>query len=207
MRRRLLAAARLARPSFAKAGRAKKGRALPCAFFLTDPWRTPDPGSVVKRLPRGMGVIYRHFGAGDRLIVARRLAKLCRSRGLILLIAADPRLAARVRAHGVHWPEMRLAGVRHRSPGWIETASAHDARALARAARLGIDAAIVSPIFPSRSAGSGKPVGVRRFRAMARGALIPVYAMGGIGPVNAARVMTHAAGWAAIDSVVDAWGS
>jgi thiamine monophosphate synthase len=41
---------------------------------------------------------------------------------------------------------------------------------------------------------------------MARGARIPVYAMGGIGPANASRVMANAAGWAAIDSVVDTWG-
>lgn len=198
IRRKLLAAARLARPT-----RAGNGQILPRALWLTDPVRTPDILRIVQRLPRGMGVIWRHFGEPDRLETGRALSRLCKQRGLVLLVSADPALAARIGADGVHWPEARLTG--RRAHG-IETASAHSAQAIARARRLGVDAVIVSAVFPSRSPSAGKPLGALRFRQLARKAGLPVYALGGLNPRNAARAMHHAAGWAAIDAVVEGWG-
>jgi thiamine-phosphate pyrophosphorylase len=100
--------AALARRLNTEAGRPS----APSLFFVTDPERTPDPVEVAKRLPRGAAVIYRHFGAEDRARVARRLAAATRSRGLILLIAADPDLARKVGADGVHWPESLLPAAR-----------------------------------------------------------------------------------------------
>src|SRR5262245_30814381 len=109
--------------------------ALPPLLFLTDPLRTPDPLAVAKRLPRGAGVVFRHFGAANRLTLARQLSTICRRRGLVLLIGMDPALARRVRANGVHWPERCLARrFLARTPSLLVTAAAHSRRALARAA-------------------------------------------------------------------------
>jgi thiamine-phosphate pyrophosphorylase len=202
IRRKLLAAARLAKPA-----RARNGRALPRAFFLTDQDRTKNLLAILPRLPRGWGVIYRHFGAANRYAVGRELARACRKRGLILLVSADPALAQRIRADGVHWPQARLRGVRQRSPHFIETASAHSRSALARAKAMGVDAAILSAVFPSRSKSAGKPMGALRFRMIARSAALPVYALGGVKAGNASGAMPGAAGWAAIDAVMEGWGS
>jgi len=169
--------------------------------------RTPDILKIARRLPRDFGIVWRHYGADRRLATGRQLARICRQRGLILLISADPQLAAQIGADGVHWPEARLSGNRFSPPHFIETASAHTPRAIARAARLGVDAVIVSAVFPSRSPSAGKPLGVLKFRQLARSAALPVYALGGVSAVNAARAMAHAAGWAAIDGVIDGWGS
>ena len=98
IRRKLLAAARLAKPARARPRQAKNGRALPSAWFLTDPDRTKNLLAVIARLPRGWGVIYRHFGAGERFTVGAALARACRLRGLILLVSADPALAAAIGA-------------------------------------------------------------------------------------------------------------
>jgi thiamine-phosphate pyrophosphorylase len=196
-----MAAARLA-----KSARTKSGRALPRAFFVTDPVRTPDPLKVVKRLPRGFGVIWRHFGESTRLATGHALARACRRRGLVLLVANDPKLARRIGAAGVHWPERQLRGIRPRWPGQIETASAHSRAALARARLHGVDAALLSAVFPSRSPSAGLPLGALRFSRLALAAPLPVYALGGIAPDNAARIAKHAAGWAAIEAVVEAWG-
>jgi thiamine-phosphate pyrophosphorylase len=201
IRRKLLAAARLAKPALAR-----NGRALPHAFFLTDQDRTKNLLAVLPRLPRGWGVIYRHFGASNRYAVGREIARACRKRGLILLISADPALAQHIRADGVHWPQARLRGVRQRGPNFIETASAHSRAALARAKAMGVDAAILSAVFPSRSKSAGKPMGALRFREIARNAALPVYALGGVTPANASGAMPGAAGWAAIDAVMQGWG-
>ena len=196
-RRKLIATTRLA---------SLRNRILPPAFFLTDPARTPDPVSVVERLPRGWGVIYRHFGAATREAVARTLVLACRRRGLVLLIAADPDLARRVHADGVHWPRARLSGLRVRHPGWIETASAHTRADLVRAARARVEAVLLSSVFASDSPSAPPPLGALRFTRLAGFAPLPVYALGGVSADNAARAITRAAGWAAIGSVVDAWG-
>lgn len=88
----------------------------------------------------------------------------------------------------------------------IETASAHSRAAMAKAARLGVDAIFLSVVFASASPSAGTPLGAVRFRALSRQAALPVYALGGIASGNAARVVRHAAGWAAIDGVIDGWG-
>lgn len=173
---------------------------LPALFFLTDPERTPDPLAAVRRLPRGAAVIYRHFGAPSRTRVARRLAALCRSRGLFLLISADPELAQSAGAHGVHWPEARLPE-RRETPG-IVTVSAHSATALARARAFGADACVIGPVFPTRSTSGRPPLGVFRASQLARAAGVPAIALGGINKKTAHRLAGRGfAGLAAVDAL------
>ena len=162
---------------------------LPPLLFLTDPKRTPDPASVATQLPTGSGIVYRHFGAEDRVSVAARLADLARRRGLKLLIAADPKLAAEVGAHGVHWPEARLQDAsKWRGRFQVQTASAHSRLAITRAERIGVDAALVSTVFPSSSPSAGPPMGAESFIELCRQSPLPLYALGGVNSDNAASV-------------------
>ncbi|MBX9745591.1 MAG: thiamine phosphate synthase [Hyphomonadaceae bacterium] len=151
--------------------------ALPSLYFFTDPARIPNPCAVARKLPRGTAIVYRHFGAADRVRMARRLIAICRSRGLKLLIAADAELAARVGADGVHWPEQRLVP---RSSEALMTASAHSAEAVGRAISAGADACVLSPIFPTASGSGHPPLGLFRASQIARAAGVPVIALGGI---------------------------
>lgn len=173
---------------------------------MTDPKRSPKPERIVENLPPGFGVIYRHYGAKDRFEIGARLAALCRRRRLTLLVSADPELARRIRADGVHWPEGKLRGVRARQPRWIETMSAHSPRSIGKAGRYGIDAVILSAVFESGSPSAGAPIRPLCFRELARTAPLPLYALGGITYRNASRAMMHAAGWAAIEAVMLGWG-
>jgi thiamine-phosphate pyrophosphorylase len=177
-------------------------RGLPSLFFLTDPVRTPDPGRVMARLPAGSAVIYRAFGSNDAEAEGRRLRHLAKARRLIFLVGADAGLAQRLGADGVHLPErlMRLAPrLRKAHPGWLITAAAHSARAVAAAARLNLDAALVSAVFASASPSAGKPLGPLGFEAVVRRARLPVIALGGIDARASRRLAgSHAAGLAAI---------
>lgn len=183
---------------------------MPPAIFMTDKAdRTPDIVGVAKQLPPGWAVIYRHFGESRRREIAAQLAGVARKNRLVLLIAADPELARQVGAHGVHWPA-RMLPLRRRSGSFsLETASAHDAHQLARAARAGVDAVILSSVFPSSSPSAGAPMGLMRFLAIARRAPSPVYALGGVTARNAGRIATtrnkSAAGFAAVSSIYNAW--
>jgi thiamine-phosphate pyrophosphorylase len=200
MARSLLALARVARRLNREAGRP----ALPPLLFLTDRERTPDPLAAAARLPRGAGVVYRHFGARNRLKTAQGLAKLCRRRGLVLLIGADFALARAVGARGVSLPERALARRPRRPAKQLMLAAAHSRAALARARALGADATLLSPVFPSRSPSAGKPLTPLKAGRLAREAGLPVYALGGVHARNAARLIGRGfAGIAAVEALTD----
>ena len=184
-----------------------RGKALPRLFFFTDPVRTPDPEAVLSRLPRGAGVVYRAFGDPAAVDVGRRLVRAARRRGLIVLAGADPDLATRIAADGVHLPERlagRARGIKRARPTWIVTAAAHSTAAVVAARRSGADAVFVSPVFVSASPSAGAPLGALRFAQVARTARLPVFALGGITTVTV-RSLTHtgAVGVAAVEALRD----
>lgn len=166
---------------------ARKGKGvdprLPALWFVTDPERIADPVAVAERLPPGAGVIYRAFGRPDAVAMGLVLAEVARRRGLVLLVGLDAGLAAKIGAAGVHLPERALhlaPRLRQRQPGWLITGAAHGPDALARGARFGLDAALVSPVFDSRSPSAGRALGATRFARLVRGSPLPVYALGGV---------------------------
>lgn len=183
-------------------------RKLPALFLMTDPARLPDPVPVLRRLPKGAGLIFRCYADGadakGRLVQARRIRTACRARRQVLLIAGDDALAHAVRADGIHLAEWRLA-----RSGWkrgqgrarqgLITGAAHGPAALRRAIRAGIDAILLAPVFPTQSHPGAKTIGRLRFSVLARNSPLPVYALGGIGPANVARLRkSGAAGLAGI---------
>lgn len=160
---------------------------------------------MARALPEGAAVVYRHFGAVDRRQTARQLRRLCTARGLRLLIGLDAELAAAVQADGVHLPEraaQEIAGLRAAHPLWLITVAAHSEVALRGAA--GADAAVLSPIFPSRSPSAGAALTLPRAARLVRTAPLPVIGLGG---VTLARTHDLAragfAGAAGIDLFVD----
>ncbi|MDD3444431.1 MAG: thiamine phosphate synthase [Zavarzinia sp.] len=159
---------------------------LPPLVLLTDRARLPDPLAAAERLPAGSLVILRDgdLAPEARLALGLALARLCRRQRLRLMVAGDPRLARRVNAAGVHWPETRLP---MRASGFA-TAAAHGARALARARRAGVAAVLLSPVFPTDSHPGAPCLGLMRFAGLARRAGLPVYALGGVDGRTAPRL-------------------
>lgn len=185
-------------------GRTVRGNPLPPLLFVTDPERTPDPVAVARRLPGGAGVVYRAFGAADAEVVGRALAAAAAERGLTLLVGADPDLADAVGAHGVHLPERdlaRAAEVRRRRPDWIVIGAVHGGAALRAAEAAGLDAALASPVFPTRSAAARPVIGPEAFERWAASTSLPLYALGGV-TADTAALVPSAAGLAAVDGVV-----
>jgi thiamine-phosphate pyrophosphorylase len=176
-------------------------KALPALLFFTDPARTPDPEAVAARLPRGAGVVYRHFGAPDGEAQARRLLAIARERGLKLLVGQDAALARRIGADGVHLPERlahRAAALKRANPRWIVTSAAHSLAA-ARASQA--DAVVLSVAFPSRSPSAGAALGPIRLAARVRAAGRPAYALGGVNMKTARRLSDAGlVGLAAVDA-------
>ncbi|HMH66102.1 MAG TPA: thiamine phosphate synthase, partial [Rhizomicrobium sp.] len=85
-------------------------------------------------------------------------------------------------------------------PGWIITSSAHSLRALMRAREL--DAVFLSPVFATGSHKSARPLSPARAAFIASHATVPVYALGGITPRNAALLGPAFSGIAAISAML-----
>lgn len=180
---------------------AMASRRPPPLFLMTDPARG-DPAAAMGALPRGAAVIFRHYGAPDREALARALRHLARARGLLFLVAGDPRLAARVGADGFHAPERlvhRIAAARRLLPRGLVTAAAHGAPGVLAARRAGADAILVSPVFATASHPGARGLGPVRFAALARLADGRAVALGGM-DVRALRRLRGggAVGYAAI---------
>jgi thiamine monophosphate synthase len=152
---------------------------LPALFAFTDPRRTPDPIALAETLPQGCGLVLRTFGRPELEAAAFALGEIARARGLVMLVAADPKLAKACGAHGVHWPEARLAQAARARFDGLQTASVHSPSAVRRAQHL-VDALFVSTAFASNSPSASRPLGPLRLAAYARRSQAPIYALGGI---------------------------
>ena len=176
-------------PTVADLGRrlnsGRAGSTLPPLILMTDSERLPDPLPVLPDLPRGSAVLLRHYGVPGRDELAVRLRTATRRFGVRLLVGADPRLAAAVGADGVHWPEalvgrtLRCWRSWHRRR-WLVTAAAHSLPAIHRAAAWGVDAVLLSPVFPTASHIGAIPLGPLKFAAWAGVSPVPLYALGGV---------------------------
>lgn len=175
--------------------RRRHSQHLPETWLFTDPRMGEALWDAIRRLPRGSGIVLRHYDAADRTAVARRAAKLARRYGHMLVVAGDARLARAVGAAGVHMPD---GG---RPVHDVITAASHDHAGLVRARRAGASLVFLSPVFPTRSHPGARTLGPLRFGLMARGAGITVAALGGMNPKRYARMQALGAqAWGAIDA-------
>lgn len=123
----------------------------------------------------------------DRLAIGRRLQPVIATAGARLLVASDPPLAHRLEADGVHLAASDLT-CPAAEVGVLLGRSCHDEREVAAARDEDVDYAFVSPVAPTPSKpGYGPALGAGRLlRLVAVAEPVPVLALGGVTPANAA---------------------
>ena len=175
---------------------------LPTLFAMTDEARDADPFPLINSLPKGAGLIFRHYAHPARTDLACRVVTACRKSSLKCLIAGDPEIARKSGADGLHLPEYQLTWARYpafRPQNWLITGAAHSAFSLHRAEALNLDAVLLSPVFPTASHPGGKALGLMNFMKLCRTSSIPVIALGGVQAHQARRLkLAGAAGLAGI---------
>ena len=182
----------------------QKKSPLPRLWLFTDE-RIADHilMASVARLPRGSGIVFRHYGLGpaERRVLFSRIRKLARKRGLVLLLAGEKAGIPRSRASGVHRPEWAAGRMRPARPALFSVA-AHGPRGLIAARSGGADFAFLSPVFPTRSHPKARTLGPVRFGLIAQAARLPVIALGGVDEAHFRRLRPLGAyGWGAIDAL------
>ena len=125
----------------------------------------------------------------QRVQLTRRVRQLRRGTGLRLLLSGTALEARQAGACGLHTTGAALAGVIERPPTRLWAVSAHNARDIQRAAALGADVVLVSPVLPSPSHPFDQPLGWEGLKELVAASPLPVYAQGGLGPgdIGAAR--------------------
>lgn len=172
----------------------RKEPGLPPIIVMSDVRRTPDAAALIESLPPEAAFIFRHYelASRDREKYAMRACAAARRRNIPFLVAGDAGLAARIGADGVHLPEWQIMRLQSRLaltlPFAFITAAAHSPAALRRAAGAGADAALLSPVFETKSHDGAKPLGLAKAAEWARAASLPVYALGGINERTAPRL-------------------
>ncbi len=112
--------------------------------------------------------------------LALRAVALAHAHGAKVMLNGDVALALEVGADGVQLSAKQLAEMRERpSVDWC-AASCHNAEELRLAEALGCDFALLSPVLPTKSHPGAPHLGWDNFSAIAAGASIPVYALGGL---------------------------
>ena len=162
---------------------------------MTDERQGEDLWAALARLPRGAGVVFRHYSLErqERRRLFDMVKRIARKRRLLILVAAPPRLARAWRAAGSHG----LSGLPRRE--MIRSASAHNKLEIRAAERAGVRVIFLSPVFPTRSHPDVKTLGRTRFAWLARQSRLPIIALGGMDE-RRARTLAGAYGWAGIDA-------
>jgi thiamine-phosphate pyrophosphorylase len=178
-------------------GRGK--RSLPTLWLLTDE-RVAEERLLrgAARLPRGSGIILRHYCTAptDRHALFLRLRKIAVRRGLVLFLAGSEAQAQAWGADGFHARPSRFPS---RLP---MSAPVHDMGELRAAERNGAGLIFLSPLFATRSHPGAASLGAYRFSAVARQARVPVMALGGVAPRHRRLIESlGATGFGAIDAL------
>lgn len=173
-------------------------RTLPPLWLVSDARNDAVLEAALRTLPRGRGgLIFRHYHLppAERAGRFATLARLCRQRGLIAVWAGSAAAARRLGADGCYGSPALLAP----GPALLRLVTVHGLDELAAAHRAGADAVLVSPVFATRSHPGAPGLGVLRWLLLARRALVPAIALGGMDQSRARRLPGH--GWAAIDGL------
>lgn len=158
---------------------------LPTIWLLSDARSDAGLDAALRKLPRGSGVLFRHYHLSEsqRRIRFEQVARLARARGHVVALAGSKAQARCWRADLAYG----LCG---------DLVPVHDLRELAKAQRAA--AVLLSPVFPTRSHPGAPTLGPLRFRLLAARALVPVIALGGMNPRSARRLKWPR--WAGIDA-------
>jgi len=131
---------------------------------------------VRARLAQGLKLIQvRDRGLQGRPGFVRAVVRLARRHGARVLVSGAP-----AGGDGVHYTAAQLMQLESRPRDGLAAASCHGAEELRRAMELNLDFAVLGPVKPTPSHPDARPLGWDGFAGIARGASIPVYAIGGM---------------------------
>ena len=147
-------------------------------------------------LQRGLKLIQvrdKELDETSRLQLAQAIVECARPYAARVLVNGSVELARAAGADGVHLDSTQLAQLDARPDvDWVG-ASCHSETELARAADIGADFALLSPVLPTLTHPGAATLGWETFSAWAAGSPIPIYALGGLTAADVELARNHGA--------------
>jgi 8-oxo-dGTP diphosphatase len=157
--------------------------ALPLEYAITDAGHFGKDvilKNLERRLKNGLKLIQvRDRNLSGRQAFIEAVAALAHRHGAKVLVNGGPAIA-----DGVHFPAAELMNLRERPKDGLAAASCHTREELEHAMRLGLDFAVLGPVQATATHPGATLLGWEGFARHARGASIPVYAIGGLKPAD-----------------------
>jgi 8-oxo-dGTP diphosphatase len=127
--------------------------------------------------------------------LARALVTLARPRGAKVLLNGVARRAREWGCDGVHLTSAALeaANARPAPDDMLCAASCHTRAEIEKAGTLGLDFAVLGPVFPTPSHPHARTLGWERFASIAAEAPLPVFALGGLARGDLDVAIAHGA--------------
>lgn len=152
---------------------------LPYEYAITDAEGRGDKVMLARvraRLAQGLKLIQvRDRRLPGREAFVRDVVRLARRAGARVLVSG-----AAAEGDGVHYSAAQLMRLESRPRDALAAASCHSAEELQRAMELNLDFAVLGPVKATPSHPDARLLGWDGFAHIARGASIPVYAIGGM---------------------------
>lgn len=181
-----------------------KGLQLPLEYAISDAAKLGE-ADFLQRLEQRLAGGLRLVQLREKPLTgvfAREVAARCQEHDAQLVINGDLTLAQTLGC-GLHLSAAQLAGLESRPDvAWLG-ASCHDAGELARAAEVGADFVVLSPVLPTPSHPGEPCLGWPQFKALVRDYPLPVFALGGLARGDIA--LARAAGAHGVALKSDAW--
>jgi thiamine-phosphate pyrophosphorylase len=171
----------------------RQARSLPKTWLMTDERLGDGLTASIAALPKGSGIVFRHYSLDVRARAAlfRKVSAAAR-RHRHMLVVGGPPIAA---------PLWQTAGRHGRVRGTM-TAPVHTLREAIAAERSGAALLFVSPVFATRSHPDVTALGKVRFGLMIRNLNTPVIALGGMTKARGRNLKAmNIYGWAAISAL------
>lgn len=176
------------------------GQPLPKIWLMTDQRNDAVLEDAIRKLPKGSGIIFRHYHLrleerGRRFSQILRLAK---RQGHLVQLAGHPLVARKWGADGVHGRQWK----RKETGGLLYSAPVHNVSQIKEAQNNGADLYFLSPAFITRSHPEAKPLNAAQLSRLSRLCTGTVILLGGMNQKRW-RSSNHlnAHGWAAIDAL------
>jgi thiamine-phosphate pyrophosphorylase len=172
-------------------------QSLPDLWLLSDARNDELLPRAIRALPPRSAFVYRHYHLDPRARRARfdELAALVVAGGHLLILSGSDDEARDWGAAGSYGPPEAIG----EAPELLRIAAVHDGHEIAHANAAGADAAMLSPVYATRTHPNTAPLGPEKFHALAALAEMPVIALGGM-TFERARELGWGR-WAAIDGL------
>lgn len=172
-------------------------QSLPDLWLLSDARNDELLPRALRGLPSGSAFVFRHYHLDPRSRRARfdELMPLARAGGHLVILSGSDDEARAWGAAGSYGPPEAVG----EAPGLLRVVTVHDADEVAHANAAGADAAMISPVFATRTHPDVPPLGAEKFHALAALAEMPVIALGGM-TFDRAQELGWSR-WAAIDGL------